>query len=632
MGAGWRNTAERRKRVLFASAAAIVLALAAGRGLGLERAGDALMAAAALVAGAEIAARAWRALRLRHIGIELLVTVAAAGALVIGDHWEAAAVTFLFVLGGYLEARTLSRTRQAVQRLLESAPATAIVLRDGVQEEVPAHAVEVGDVVLVKPGSKVPVDGVVLDGYAAVDESSITGEPLPVEKQRGAPVYAGTISEGGLLRVRATGVGEDTTLARVIRRVEEAQESKAPAQRFVERFARWYTPLIIGMSILAGFAARDAHLALTLLVIGCPGALVISIPVSIIAGIGRAAREGILIKGGEPVERLRRVTAVAFDKTGTITEGKPRLTEVVAFAGAGAAARPAGGAGATGRTPEHAVLRAAAIAESGSEHPLARPVIAAAAVHGPVPQPEAFQAVPGRGIRAMHAGTRIDVGSLAALREWGIEVDAAAERAVQRIASRGGTPLLVAIDGVLAGLIGVADTPRPSARAAVERLHATGVRTIMLTGDGLAAARAIARRVGLDEVHAGLLPEEKLDHIQRRQESGDVVAMVGDGVNDAPALARADVGIALGAAASDVALETADVALMTGDLRKVGRALDLARRTMANVRQNVAIAVITVVALLAGVLAGNVDMAGGMLIHQASVLAVIGNALRLLRA
>src|SRR5690606_14713087 len=236
----------------------------------------------------------------------------------------------------------------------------------------------------------------------------------------------------------------------------------------------------------------------------------------------------------------------------------------------------------TARSPEHDVLHAAAIAESGSEHPLARPVVDAAAAHGAVPQPDAFQAVPGRGVRATPAGTRIDVGNLAALREWGIEVDDVAERAAQRVAERGGTPLLVAIDGVLAGLIGVADAPRPSARAAVRRLHDAGVRTVMLTGDGPAAARAVAQRIGLDEVHAGLLPEEKLHHVRRRQESGEVVAMVGDGVNDAPALARADVGIAFGAAASDVAIETADVALMTDDLGKVARALTLADRTMAN--------------------------------------------------
>ena len=291
-----------------------------------------LMIAAALIAGSDIAWRAWHALRNRHISIELLVTIATVGALVIGEYWEAAAVTFLFMLGAYLEARTMSQTRQALQGLLDLAPTSAIVVRDGQQIEILSHEVEPGEVVLVKPGAKIPVDGEVVAGHGVVDESAITGESIPQEKTSGDKVFAGTINQDGLLKVEARGVGADTTLARIIRRVEEAQEEKAPTQRFIERFSRWYTPAIIALSAVTLLLTGDIELALTLLVIGCPGALVISTPVSVVAGIGQAAKKGILIKGGEYLENAGKISAVALDKTGTITQGKPRLTDIVVLA------------------------------------------------------------------------------------------------------------------------------------------------------------------------------------------------------------------------------------------------------------------------------------------------------------
>jgi Cd2+/Zn2+-exporting ATPase len=328
-----------------------------------------------VLAGSDIALRAWHSLRNRHISIELLVTIATAGALAIGEYWEAAAVTFLFMFGAYLEARTLNRTRQALQGLLELAPTNAIVLRGGQQVEVGPGEVAPGEIVLIKPGSKAPVDGLVIGGRAAVDESAITGESMPVEKTEGDAVYAGTVNQDGLLQVRATGVGADTTLARIIRRVEEAQEEKAPTQKFIERFARWYTPAIIGLSALVFAITRDVELALTLLVIGCPGALVISTPVSVVAGIGRAAQRGILIKGGEYLENAGKISAVAFDKTGTLTQGKPQLVDIVALqpalapiaaGGAGAVAPPAHpGHSARWDEAQSDVLRWAAHAEGG---------------------------------------------------------------------------------------------------------------------------------------------------------------------------------------------------------------------------------------------------------------------------
>ncbi len=328
----WFDNPRNRRQVLTALSGMLIgLALLAGWLLDAQTWRRGLMFAAALVAGGDIAVRAWHSLWNRHVSIELLVTIAAIGALLIGEVWEAAAVTFLFMLGAYLEARTLSHTRQALQSLLDVAPTIAVVLRHDEQVEVAPHQVQTDETVLIRPGTKIPVDGAVRGGRSTVDESAITGEPLPAVKSEGDEVFAGSINQDGLLYVRATGVGADTTLARIVRRVEEAQEEKAPTQRFIERFGRWYTPAIIGLSAVAWLLTRNLELALTLLVIGCPGALVISTPVSVVSGIGQAARRGILIKGGEYLENAGKISALAFDKTGTLTEGKPRLTDVIAL-------------------------------------------------------------------------------------------------------------------------------------------------------------------------------------------------------------------------------------------------------------------------------------------------------------
>jgi Cd2+/Zn2+-exporting ATPase len=657
------NPASRRLFLTTTSGALITLALLARFALALSGVWAPFMVAAALVAGADIALRAWHSLRVRHLSIELLVTIAATGALVIGEYWEAAAVTFLFMLGAWLEARTMRHARGALVELIDAAPSLATVLRDGVPTEIPAHQVRPGEVVLVRPGGKIPVDGSILAGAAAVDESAITGEPIPAEKTIGARVYAGTIAHNGLLRIEATGVGADTTLARIIRRVEEAQEEKAPTQRLIERFAAWYTPSIIALAALAFLFTRDLHLALTLLVVGCPGALVISTPVSIVAGIGRAARAGILIKGGQHLEGAGRITALALDKTGTLTEGRPRLVEVVAAGrmaevGAGGKVAEAGTAGSRSGTQANAagapwslaereVIRWAAIAESGSGHPLGRPIIEAALADasdgddtagtgaagddaGSLPSPDHLEEHAGMGLRALHARREIAVGSRRLLEKLGIDVPADADMALDALRGRGRTPVLVAVDGALLGILGLADTPRPRAAPLVARLRGAGVRrVVMLTGDDSAAAREVAARVGIEEVHAGLLPEQKLAEIHRLRAAGHHVAMVGDGINDAPALAAADTSIAMGAAGSDVAIETADIALMTDDLGKIAEAVAISRATLGNMRQNLVIALVTVGMLLAGVMLGRVHMAGGMLIHQVSVLAVIVNGMRL---
>ncbi len=639
------NPRRLREALTIGSGVLIAAALLAGNLPGGAAWYNVLMAAAALVAGADIAARAARSLRNRHISIELLVTIATAGALLIGEYWEAAAVTFLFMLGAYLEARTLSRTRQVLQSLLDLAPTTAIVLRDGRQEEVAPGEVAFGETVLIKPGGKVPVDGEVIDGRSAVDESMITGEPIPAEKQPGAPVFAGTINQAGLLVVRATGVGMDTTLARIIRRVEEAQDEKAPTQRFIERFARWYTPFIIALSGLFYLLTRDVELALTILVIGCPGALVISTPVSVVAGIGRAAKSGILIKGGEHLENAGKISALALDKTGTLTAGRPQVTDVVALqplavaAGlevteADAAYPPPAPVAPDGRwTPEQGeVLRLAAIAESGSEHPLARAILDEVAGQDALPAANSFETFTGKGIQAEYLAQTIRVGTADWLSGLGIAIPAEARTNLNRLQSAGKTAVLVAVDDLVIGILGIADTLRPAAPEAIRRLRAAGVRRIvMLTGDDRATAEAIAAEAGITEVHARLLPEDKLEAIRRLQREGHVVAMIGDGINDAPALAAADVGIAMGAAGTDVAIETADIALMADDLLKLPEAVRFSRATLTNIRQNMLVALVTVTGLLIGVIAGEVHMSGGMLVHEASVLLVILNGMRLLR-
>lgn len=581
---------------------------------------DLLMIAAAVVAGAPILRKAINALMVRSIAIDLLVSIAAIGALIIGEYWEAAAVTFLFAIGHALEAGTMNKTRSALAELVAVAPDVAVVLREGTQVEVPAAQVRQDETVLVKNGAKVPVDGVVIAGTGALDEASITGESIPVEKSDGDQVYAGTISRSGFLQVRATGIGADTTLARIIHRVEEAQDAKARTQTFMERFSTWYTPGIILLALVTGLVTGDVVLALTLLVIGCPGALVISIPVGIVAGIGRGAKDGILIKGGEFLETSAKIDAVALDKTGTLTEGKPYLTDVTVL-------DPA--------LDRSDVLTWAARAEAGSEHPLAPPVIDAAReegleIHG---LPESTEPVPGRGIVAEVDGHRVSIGNLPLLETEGITEDRGAGDEVDRLASQGRTPMVVALDGRVIGVIAVADRIREDAAEMVARLHRSGVRqVVMLTGDNRRVAEAVAREVGVDEVRAELLPEDKLTVVQELKDRGRTVAMVGDGVNDAPALATADIGVAMGAAGTGVAIETADIALMKDDLLKLPQAVGLARRTVRVMHQNIALAVITVLALLAGVFAGGVTMAVGMLVHEASVLLVIINAMRLLRA
>jgi len=573
---------------------------------------DALMIAAAVVAGWNIAISAIQALRIKMVSIDLLVVVAAIGALFINNYWESAAVTFLFALGKALEKATMNRTRKALSDLVDSAPETATKLHDdGSTETVEVWELMPGEKVLVRNGEQIPVDGRVISGFGGVDEASITGESVPAEKSEGAEVFAGTWLRSGVLRVEATAVGSESTLAKIIHRVEDAQDDKAKTQTFLERFSKWYTPGVMIAALAVGLITQNVELALTLLVIACPGALVISIPVSIVAGIGRSAKDGVLIKGGEYLEASAKVDAVVVDKTGTLTNGQPELTDVEVLDPAYTA---------------NEVLQLAARAETASEHPLADAIIRGAKTRGlEVELVESAQPVMGKGIRAEVDGHAVAVGSAELLDKI------SNEDRVLELNAQGKTAMYVGVDGRAIGLVAVADTIRSDAPAAVKSLHDNGIKVVMATGDAQRVAENVARELGVDEVHAEMMPEDKLDLVKELQSRGLVVAMVGDGVNDTPALAQADIGVAMGAAGSPAAIETADIALMADKLPRLPYALHLAQRTVRTMTLNIGIALATVAVLLAGVLLGGVTMSIGMLVHEASVLLVIGIAMLLLR-
>ncbi|MCY1657791.1 cation-translocating P-type ATPase [Dietzia sp. SL131] len=604
--------------VVAASGLLIVASWLVGRLTSADAVADGLMIIAALVAGYRIAVSAVQALRIRMISIDLLVVVAAVGAMFIDNYWESAAVTFLFALGKALEKATLNRTRRALSDLVDSAPETATILRDGEPETVEVWELEPGDLVLVRNGEQVPVDGRVLSGNGGVDEATITGESVPAEKSEGSEVFAGTWLRSGVLRIEAVGIGADTTLARIVHRVEDAQDDKARTQTFMERFSTWYTPAVMISALVVALipwslvaTMGNIELALALLVIGCPGALVISIPVSIVAGIGRSAKDGVLIKGGEYLESAARIDAVVVDKTGTLTNGRPVLTDVDVL---------------DDDYSREDVLRLAARAETASEHPLAEAIISGAREAGlEIDLVEAAEPVAGKGIRAEVDGRVVAVGSADLL-------DHRPDNArIFELNDQGRTAMFVGVDGRAVGIVTVADTIRDDAPAAVRALHDAGIRVVMATGDAQRVARNVGAELGVDEIRAELMPEDKVEIVRELQSRGHTVAMVGDGVNDTPALALADIGVAMGAAGSPAAIETADIALMADRLPRLPYALSLAKRTVRTMRLNIAIALVTVAALLAGLFLGGVTMSIGMLVHEVSVLAVIAIAMLLLR-
>ncbi len=585
-----------------------------------------LFIAAALVGGLNFFPKGLRAARIARLDMNFLMTVAIFGALGVGEFIEAGSIAFLFGIAELLERYAVDRARRSLEALLDLAPATARVYRDGRVVELPVTEVEPGDLARVLPGEKVPIDGWVRDGVSAVDQSPITGESMPATKSPGDYVYAGSMNRDGYLEVEAAKRAGDTTLAHIIHLVEEAESTRSPSERFVDRFARYYTPAVTLLAVavitvpplaFGGAFATWFVRGLTLLVISCPCALVISTPVAVVSGITSAARNGVLIKGGVHLEALADIEVVALDKTGTLTRGELAVAEVVATEAS--------------ETDARELLSIAAAVESRSEHPIARAIGSQAAETDADVDFEItdFEAIPGQGAAARLNGTTYRIGRPEffddQLEPWRAELE--------RLADRGQTPVCVGNDDRVLGLIAVADRERDEAARVIEELRALGVRRIvMLTGDHEATARTVARRLGVDEYYAGLLPDEKVARVRRLEEEYGGVAMVGDGVNDAPALAAARVGIAMGAAASDVALETADVALMADDLAFLPYLFRLSRRGSAVIRQNITVSIALKVSLAAGVFPGWVSLITAVLVgDMGASLAVTANALRLAR-
>nr|WP_240039400.1 heavy metal translocating P-type ATPase [Achromobacter aloeverae] len=583
----------------------------------------ALALLAVLACGLTTYRKGWIAIRNGNLNINALMSIAVTGAAAIGQWPEAAMVMFLFNVAELIEARSLDRARNAVRGLLDLAPAQATVRQaDGSWQDAPAASLKVGDVVRVRPGERIAADGVLVAGASAVDQSPITGESLPAEKTVGDPVYAATVNTHGAFEYRVSAAAADSTLARIIHAVEQAQGARAPTQRFIDRFARIYTPAVVALALLVACVPPLAlgqpwlvaiYRALTLLIIACPCALVISTPVSVVSGLTAAARRGILIKGGAYLENGRRLRWLALDKTGTITHGRPTLTDLLPLDG----------------TPEAAARRAAASLAARSDHPVSLAIAAGAAVAGPLAEVEEFAALPGRGTRGRIDGVTYHLGNARLMRELGLDTPALAQ-ALDALESQGKTAVVLADPQRALAIAAVADTVKPASRQAIADLHALGLRTLMLSGDNQATVRAIADEVGMDAALGEQLPEHKLQALEERAGEG-LVGMVGDGINDAPALARADIGFAMGAAGTGTAIETADVALMDDDLRKIGEFVRLSRATHRVLVQNIVLALGIKAVFLALTLAGAATLWMAVFADVGASLLVVANGLRLLR-
>lgn len=600
---------------LIVSGILVTLSLILRFTIGHELITNIVMIATAIVAGTPILLNAIAAARYKIIGIDALVSIAVVGAMLIGEYWEAAAVTFLFMFGDYLESRTIEKTRSSIKSLLDLAPDITRVIRDGVELEIGPEDVVQGDHVVVKPGEKISVDGTVIEGSAYINQAAITGESIPVSRSIDETVFSGTIIESGYLIIRADKVGEDTTFSRILQMAEEAQDKKAKTQKFLEKFSKYYTPGIIFLSIMFYFATKDIRLALTLLVIACPGALVISTPVSIVAGIGNGAKHGVLVKGGEIMEKLGTMKVLAFDKTGTLTIGKPVVTQVKSY-----------------NIDEKELLRIAAIGESFSEHPLGKAIINRAEEElGPIKsKPENAEIITGQGLKVVIEGKTYLIGNRRLFNENNVDINDI-EDYLNLEEEKGQTAVIVGSLEEILGIISIADIVRNDAKELIANLKSLGIKKIvMLTGDNKRAAKAISEELGIDEYYGELLPEGKVAALKELQEKYGIIGMVGDGVNDAPALASADLGIAIGGAGTDVAMETADVVLMSAEIKRLSHAIGLSRATVRNMKQNIYFALIVAGLLLAGVIVQTVNLSFGMLIHELSVILVVINAVRLL--
>ena len=571
---------------------------------------------ASILGAAPIAIQAFQALRVKVISIDVLVTIAVIGAFLIQNFEEAAIVTFLFLFGAYLEQRTLNQTRSAIKELTEMAPESALKQMDnGEFEEVEVDEVAIGDILLVKTGAKVPVDGTVLLGEGSVNEASITGESIPVKKEKGSNVYAGTILDNGTIQIVADRVGEDTTFGKIIELVEEAQDSKSEAERFIDRFSKWYTPVVLILAFIIWIFSKDIELAITILVLGCPGALVIGVPVSNVAGIGNGARHGVLLKGSEVISDFSRLDTMIFDKTGTLTVGNPTVAEKLYY----------------GDNIEETLGYLASI-ERESDHPLAKAVLEELGRTDFLPVADT-EVVKGGGIVARVNNLRVAVGNLALMEKERVILSSKAKSDIARLEKAGNSLIITAVDGQLKVIMGVRDQIRSGVKKDLQKLKKLGVKNlIMLSGDNQGTVDKVSKELGLTKAYGNMLPEQKSEYVTSLMEKeGQIVAFVGDGVNDSPSLALANIGIAMGSG-TDVAIETSDVVLMNSDFSRLPHALGLVKATARNMKQNILIAVGVVLVLLASVIFSEwMNMSIGMLVHEASILAVILNGMRLLK-
>lgn len=604
----------KKNQIMVTSGILIVIAFTSYLGFGNTEIFNIALIIASILGVAPIMIQAIGALKVKVISIDVLVTIAVLGAFFIQNYEESAIVTFLFLFGAWLEARTLNSTRSAIKELTEMAPEVAFKqMEDGEFEETDIWDVDEGDILQVRTGGKVPVDGTVVIGEGHINEASITGEADLVRKEIESKVFAGTILENGTIQIQADRVGEDTTFGKIIELVEEAQDSKSEAERFIDRFSQWYTPAVLVLAFIVWLFTQNIELAITILVLGCPGALVIGVPVSNVAGIGNGAKNGVLLKGSEVIQDFSKVDTILFDKTGTLTVGNPQVAESRTYGVADQA------------------LSYLASVEKESDHPLAKAVLSEL---GDITlyEVEETDVIKGGGIVAQVDGHRVAVGNVALMEKENVTLNTTEKQDVKEFENRGNSLVLTAVDGELKALMGIRDQVRPGIKDDLQKMKDLGVKNlIVLSGDNQGTVDLVAKELGLTEAHGNLLPEDKADYLQRLQEKGQIVAFVGDGVNDSPSLALADIGIAMGNG-TDVAIETSDVVLMNSDMSRLPHALGLTKATASNMRQNIVIAVGVVLVLLASVFFSDwMNMSIGMLVHEASILVVILNGMRLLK-
>ena len=571
--------------------------------------------AASVLGLSPIAIQAYQALRVKVVSIDVLVTIAVVGAFFLQNFEESAIVTFLFLFGAFLEQRTLNKTRSAIKELIDMAPESALkLMQHGNFEEVSIEEVDIGDILMVKTGAKIPVDGRVASGEGSINEASITGESLPVSKEKGSNVFAGTIMDNGTIQIVAERIGEDTTFGKLIELVEEAQDSKSEAERFIDKFSKYYTPSVLLLGILVWIFSQNLELAITILVLGCPGALVIGVPVSNVAGIGNGAKHGILLKGSEVIGDFSKLDTIVFDKTGTLTLGNPSV-EMQAY---------------YGDNHTEALSYLASI-ERESDHPLAKAILKGI---GETTFYSVYntKVIKGGGITASINGHQIAVGNVALMYELNVNISEKAKIDISNFEKNGSSLVLTAVDDELKVLMGIRDQIRPNVKEDLKKLKKLGIKNlVMLSGDNQGTVDIVSKELGLTQAYGNMLPEDKSAYIKKLIETDkQIVAFVGDGVNDSPSIALANIGIAMGSG-TDIAIETSDVVLMNSDFSLLPHALGLTKATARNMKQNILIAVGVVFFLLASVFFSKwINMSIGMLVHEASILVVILNGMRLM--